>query len=117
VFPPKAVEAGAPKALGVPPKGVLVAAPPNGLVDAGVVLPNAGLLAPNNPPPVLEDAPKGDDVAAGVEPNPPKPVEPVVAVPPPNKLLPAVVVVVPNPDGLAPKALFVVVPKPVKVEC
>jgi hypothetical protein len=61
------------------------------------------------------EAPNGEDCAAGAfEPNPPNaPVDPAVAVPPPNKLLPVVVLVLPN-AGLAPNPLFCVVPKPTR---
>jgi hypothetical protein len=94
----------------VPPKAVVVAPALKGF-EVVVVLPNAGLLAPKSPPPVFV-APNGDDVAVLlVAPNPPKPVVPVVAVPLPNNP-PLLVVAVPNPDGFAPNALFVVVPKP-----
>ena len=65
--------------------------------------PKAGLFAvlPNNPPPVVL-APKGDEVLvvlAILDPKPPKPVPPVVAVEPPNNVLPLVFAA---PKGLAP---------------
>jgi hypothetical protein len=109
-FPPRAVDAGAPKALVVePPKGVVVL--PNGFDVAVVPVPKAGLLAPNKPP-LGFDEPKADVVEGAVEPNPPKLVEPDVAVPLPNRLPPLVAVVLPKPPGFAPKALVCGVPKP-----
>jgi hypothetical protein len=112
VFAARAVEAGAPKApVVVLPKGVLEVVLPKGFDVVVVPDPKPGLF-PNKPPPVFWE-PKAEVVEGAVEPNPPKPVLPDVAVPLPNRPPPAVVVVLPNPPCLLPpNALFCADPKP-----
>lgn len=87
-----------------------MAVEPKGL-EAGAAAPKAGLFWPKSPPPVVVFPPPKGEVVLFVDPNPPNPELPAVAVPPePN--IPPLEAVVPNPEGFAPKALLFVDPNP-----
>jgi hypothetical protein len=93
------------------PKPVFVALP-NRPPPPEAPEPNAGLLVllPKMLLPVFPP-PKGVEVVFA-EPNPPKPVDPVVAVVVPNRPPPLVVVVLPKAGALAPKGVVPLEPKP-----